>query len=103
MDKHRGGNVNHNTDLSIEIIRPLHNASRSSQKYIVELYDRLNAILELNTRRLIAEVLETMLYDCATWSPGACHYHTLYHTHYSVPTRCIGWRKNDRIDHLFHI
>ena len=33
--------------------------------------------LELKIRLLRAEVLETMLCGCVTWSPRACHYDTL--------------------------
>ena len=48
---------------------------------------------------LRAEVLETMLYGCVTWSPRACHYDTLRRAHHRFLTRCIGWRKNNRADH----
>ena len=48
---------------------------------------------------LKAEVLETMLYDCVTWSPRACHYDTLRRAHHSFLTRCIRWRKHNRTDH----
>ena len=42
-----------------------------------------------------AEVLETMMYGCITWSPRACHYKR---AHRNLLTHCIGWRKNDRAD-----
>ena len=48
---------------------------------------------------LKAEVLETMLYGCVTWSPRACHYDTLRRAHHRLLTRCIGWRKHSRTDH----
>ena len=48
---------------------------------------------------LRAEVLETMLYGCVTWSPRACHYDTLRRDHHRFLTRCIGWRKHDRANH----
>ena len=32
-----GGNVNHNTDLSIEVVRRIHNAWCSFRKYTLEL------------------------------------------------------------------
>ena len=68
-----GGNVNHNADLSIEVDRRIRNAWCSFRKYTLELYDRPSAPLELKIRMLRAEVLETMLYSCVTWSPRACH------------------------------
>ena len=68
-----GGNVNHNADLSIEVNRRVRNAWCSFRKYTFELYDRPSAPLELKIRILRAEVLETMLYGCVTWSTRAWH------------------------------
>ena len=48
---------------------------------------------------LRAEVLETMLCGCVTWSLRACHYDTLRRAHHSFVTRCIGWRNNNRTNH----
>ena len=94
-----GGNVNHNLDLSIEVDRRIRNAWCSFRKYTLELYDRPSAPLELKIWMLRAEVLETMLYGCVTWSPRACHYDTLRRAQHRVLTRCIGWRKHNRADH----
>ena len=63
---HRGGNVNHNDDLFIEVDRRMGNAWRSVRKYTLELYDRPSVPLELKFPMLTAEVLETMLYRCVT-------------------------------------
>ena len=72
----------------------------SFRKYTLELYDRPSALLELKIWMLRAEVLETMLYGCVTWSPRACHHDdTLRRVHHSFLNRCIvGWRKNNRAD-----
>ena len=94
-----GGNVNHNADLSTEVDRRIHNAWCSFPKYTLELYDRPSAPLELKVRMLRAEVLETMLYGCVTWSPRACHYDTLRRAPHRLLTRCMGWRKHKRADH----
>ena len=51
-----GGDVNHNANLSIEVDRRILNAWCSFRKYILELYDRPSAPLELKIRMLIAEV-----------------------------------------------
>ena len=48
---------------------------------------------------LRAEVHETMLYGCVTWSPRACHSDTLRRAHHRFLNRCIGWRKHNRADH----
>ena len=85
-----GGNVNHNADLSIEVNQRIRNAWCSFRKYTLELYDRLSAPLELKIRMLRAEVLETMLYGCVSWSSRACHYDTLRRAHHSFLTRWVG-------------
>ena len=90
-----GGNVNQNADLSIEVDRRVRNAWCSFRKYTLELYDRPSAPLELKIRMLRAEVPETMLFGCVTWSPRACHYDTLCRAHHRFLTRCIGWRKHN--------
>ena len=100
-----GGNINHNAHLSIEMVnRRTRNAWCSFRKYTLELYDRPSAPLELKIRILRAEVLETMLYGCATGSPRACHYDTLCRARHNFLTRCMGWRKHNRTDHpIFHL
>ena len=57
------GNVNHNTDLSIEIDRRIRNAWCSFRKYTLELYDRPSAHLELKIRMLRTDALELKLYS----------------------------------------
>ena len=94
-----GGNVNQNADLSIEVDRRVRNAWYSFRKYTLELYDRPSAPLKLKLRMLRAEVLETTLYGCVTWSPRACHYDTLRRARHRFLTRCIVWRKHNRANH----
>ena len=76
-------NVNHDADLSIEVDLCIRNAWCSFRKYSRELYDRPSAPLELKIRVLKAEVLESMLYGCVTWSPHSYH----YDAHHSILTR----------------
>ena len=71
------GNINPNTDLSIEGNRCIRNAWCSFRKYTLELYDRPSTPLEFKLRMLRAEALEPMLYGCVAWSPRAFHYDTL--------------------------
>ena len=71
------GNINHDANLSIEVDRRICNALCSFGKYSFELYDRPSAPLEFKIRMLKAEVLESMLYGCVTWSPRSCHYDAL--------------------------
>ena len=84
-------NVNHNADLSIEVNRRIRDAWYSFRKYTLELYHRSSAPLEVKKTMLRAEVLETMPCSGVTWSPRACHYHTLRRAHHSFLTRFIGW------------
>ena len=88
LDGNRG-----DPNLSIEVNRRIRNAGCSFRKYTLELYDRPSAPLEHKFRMLRAEVLETMLYGCVTWSLRTCHYD------HSFLTRCTGWGKNNRADH----
>ena len=85
--------------LSIEGDRRMRNAWCSFRKYSLEPYDRPSAPLELTIRMLKAEVLESILYGCVTWSPRSCHYDALRRAHHSFLTCCIGWRKRTRTDH----
>ena len=91
-----GENVNHDTDLSIEVDQRIRNAWCSFRKYTLELYDRPSAPLELEIRMPRAEVLETILYGCVTWSPRACRYDTLCGVHHRLLTRCVGWRNHNQ-------
>ena len=85
------GNVNHNTNLYIEVNRHIRNAWCSVRKHALELYDRSSALLELKTQMLRVVVLETTpLYGFITWSPRACHYNTLRRAYHSFLTGCIG-------------
>ena len=85
------GNVHHNADLPIEVDRRIGNVWRSFWKYALEQYDRSSAPLELKIRILRAEVFETMLCGCVTWSLRAYLYDTLRQTHHGFLARCIGW------------
>ena len=93
-----GGNVNHNADLSIEVNRRIatHGTASGSTR---SNFTTNRALPSSSIRMLRAEILETMLYGCVTWSPRACHYDTLRRAYRSFLTRCIGWRKNNRADH----
>ena len=94
-----GENVDHNTNLSIEVDQCICNARCSFREYTLELYVRPSVLLELKLRMLRTEVLKTLLYDCVTWSPCACHYDTLRRTNHSSLIRCLAWRKKNLTDH----
>ena len=99
----RSYNVNHNADLPIEVNQRIHNARCSFRTFTLELYNRPSALFELKIRILRAEILETILYDCVTWSPHACHYNTLRRAHHSFLTCCNGLRNKHRATPRIHI
>ena len=62
-----GGAISESADLDIEIKRRIGAAWASVRKNSSQLYDRRNARLSLKIRLFKAEVMEVMLYGCATW------------------------------------
>ena len=61
-----GGAISKSADLDTEIKRRIGAAWASIRKYSSQFYDRRNARLSLKIRRFKAEVMEVMLYGCAT-------------------------------------
>ena len=49
---------------------------------------------------LKADVMETLLYGCVTWSPSKADYDRLRKVHYQMLLRYLGWRKRNREDHI---
>ena len=64
------GAITADRDLSIKITRRLQRAWEYFQRYIMEIYHRPGVRLRLKRRVLKAEVVETLLYGCMTWSPN---------------------------------
>ena len=69
------------------------------QRYKMELYDRQGLRLRLKVRLLKAEVAETLLCGCMTWSPKKPDYDWLRRVHHFMLLRCLGWRKRKRDAH----
>ena len=65
----------------------------------MEIHDRLGMRLRLKMRTLKAEVIETLLYGCVTWSPNKFDYERARQVHPSMLLRCLGWRRRKRDDH----
>ena len=80
-----GGDISESADLDIEIKR------NSSQ-----LYHRRNARLSLKTRLFKAEVMEPVLYGCATWTMHSQDFSSLRTAHHKLLLRIIGFRRKDR-------
>ena len=85
-----------NADLAVEINRHVLLANLRLRQYGLSRYDQFTAPLQLNVRMLKAEVMETMLYGCVTWSPTVAHLAILRTAHYRLLLRCIGWKRKRR-------
>ena len=68
------GIIHENTDLSFEIHRRTCLVGACLKRIGPELYDRTTAPLCLKVRMLKAEVIETPLYGCVTWTLRAEHF-----------------------------
>ena len=78
-----GGTVTEMPNLSDKIDRRIHAGWMSFKRYTRELYDRPKAsLLPLKARMVRSEVVEALLYGCATWtslkghSPSSVQYTT---------------------------
>ena len=92
-----GGAISESADLDIEIKRRIGPAWASVRKYSSQLYDRRNARLSLKIRLFKAEVMEAMLYGCATWTMRSQDFSSLHTAHHKLLLRIIGFRRKDRI------
>ena len=79
----------------IEIKRRIGAAGASVRKYSSQLYDRRNARLSLKIRLFKAEVMEAMLYGCATWTMRSQDFSSLRTAHHKLLLRIIGFRRKD--------
>lgn len=62
------------------------------------MYDRRRVDRRLKVRLLQAEVVETLLHGCPSWSLTADHDTKRNWTHRQFITRCIGWSQRKRTD-----
>ena len=91
-----GGTVNETPNLSDEIDRRIRPGWMGFKRYKRELYDRPKAsLLPLKTRMVRSEVVEALLYGCATWAPLKGHYAKLRTTHHRMLLPILGaWCKS---------
>ena len=72
-------------NLSDEIDRRIRAGWMGFKRYKRELYDRSKAsLLPLEARVVRAEVVEALLYGCATWTPLKGPYAKLRTTHHRI-------------------
>ena len=65
----------------------------------MEIHDRPGVRLRLKVRLLKAEVVETFLHGCMTWSPNDLDYDRIRRVHHFMLLRCLRWREQKRDDH----
>eukprot|EP00752_Nemacystus_decipiens_P016746 g14984.t1 len=81
-----------------EIVSRICRAWKCFRRHSEAMYDRRRVGLRLKVQLLQAEVVETLLYGCASWSLTADHFIKLNGVHRLLLTRCIGWSKWKRTD-----
>ena len=86
------GAIRESADLDTEMKRRIGAAWASVRKYSSQLYDRRNARLSLKIRLFKAEVIEAMLYRCATWAMRYQDFSSLRAAHNKLLLRIIGFR-----------
>ena len=91
-----GSASSENADLDIEIKRRIGATWASVRKYSSQLYDRRNARVSLNIRLFKAEVMEAMLYGCATRTMYSQDFSSLRTAHHKLLLRIISFRRKDR-------
>ena len=95
-----GGSVTETPNLAVEINRRCRLAWWCFRRYRRELYDRPSARLKLKVQMLKAEVVETLLYGCVTWTALILHYKQLRTTHHRLLLRVTGSRLNPLTNHV---
>ena len=92
-----GGTVTETPNVFDEINRRIRAGWMSFKRYKRELYDRpmASSLLSLKARMARSEVVEALLYGCATWTPLKGHYAKLRTTHHRMLLRILGaWCKS---------
>ena len=89
------GAISESADLDTEIKRRIGAALASVRKYRSQLYDRRNDRLSLKIRLFKADVMEAMLYGCATWTMRSRDFSSLRTAHHKLILRIIGVRRKD--------
>ena len=96
---YHGGDIHESADLSFEIERRIRLMWACFKRFGPELYDRMTAPLSLKVRMLMAEVIETLLYGCVTWTLSAQHFARLRSAHHQYLLRVIGFQRRQNTDY----
>eukprot|EP00752_Nemacystus_decipiens_P001316 g1306.t1 len=93
-----GRTISADGKADMEISSRICRAWKCFRRYSEAIYDRWRIDHQLKVQLLQAEVVETLLYGCASWSLAADHYTKLNGAHRQLLTRCIGWSAWKRTD-----
>ena len=93
-----GGLIDANADSLPEIKRRVRLAWACYSRSKRELYDMGSAPSALKLCMLKAEVMETLLYGCLTWTLGKEHFAELRAAHDRFLLRIIGFQRRQRTD-----
>ena len=91
-----GGAISESTDLDTEIKRRICAAWVNVRKDSSQLYDRRRARLSLKIKLFKAEIMEAMVYGCATWTMRSQYSSSLRTAHNKLLFCIIGFRRKDR-------
>ena len=91
-----GGAISESADLDTEIKRRIGAAWASVKQCSSQLHDRRNARLSLKIRLFKAELMEAMLYECATWTMRSQDFSSIRTAHHKLLLRIIGFRRKGR-------
>ena len=88
--------ISESADLDIETKHRIGAAWASIRKYSSQFYDQRNARLLFKIRLFKAEVMDAMLYGCATRTMRYQDFSSLRTAHHKLRLRVIGFRRKDR-------
>ena len=93
-----GGPLNTSADIMPEIKLRIRLARGCYKRFQREVYDVEAAPFRLKVRMLKAEVMETLLYECATWTLGKELFVELRTVHHRFILRAIRFQRRQRTD-----
>ena len=94
-----GGVIHESADHSFEVERRIRLMWACFKRFGPELYDRTTAPLSLKVRVLKAEVVETLLCGCVTWTLSAQHFARFRSAHHQVLLRVIVFQRRQSTDY----
>ena len=83
-----------------EIKRRVRLAWTCYSRFKRELYNMEVTPFALKSRMLKADVMETLLYGCETWTLGTEHFAELRTAHHRFLLRIFGFQRRQRTDHI---